>query len=186
MSRCLFVKGGPYHVWSLILAKGNLNQRICPTHLRTKSFVTQAVKRRYKLHDAATRFRYHKGLQTYYAKQPLDQLTSRLLFEYPRHLVIAGDYATMREFLSSLQVFSALYTPRDKYDFLRYWNAVGAEKERAGELYRQALKGSLDAFNLAQVSMTDYSHSRVSTIREIKRRAIIVAEASGCVLARNE
>lgn len=103
------------------------------------SYLRKAVKRRYRLHEPVNRLRYHQGLAAYLGAQPLDPLTSRLLFEYPRHLVAVGDSAKMRDFLSSLEVFAALYTDHDKYDFLRYWNAVGHEKDKAGELYRRAL-----------------------------------------------
>jgi hypothetical protein len=97
------------------------------------------VKRRYRLQERSNRLRYHRDLAAYFGAQPLEPLTSRLLFEYPRHLVAVGDSAKMRDFLSSLHVFAALYTDHDKYDFLRYWNSVGHEKEKAGELYCQAL-----------------------------------------------
>jgi len=103
------------------------------------SYLRKAVKRRYRLHEPGNRLRYHQGLAAYFGAQPLDPLTSRLLFEYPRHLVAVGDAAKMRDFLSSLEVFAALYTDHDKYDFLRYWNSVGHEKDKAGELYRRAL-----------------------------------------------
>lgn len=111
--------------WALLDKNGLLHF----SHL----YLRKAVKQRY-VSDDESRKQLSKQLAAYFERQPLD---ARKLFEYPHHLEVIGDSAAMHKFLGDLDVFLALYTETQKYEFLRFCKLAGDSKALAA-VYRRA------------------------------------------------
>ena len=98
------------------------------------------MKKRY-LQRETDYVEYHKRFVAYFA----DSATAdpkRKLVEYPVHLMALNAAQEMKEFLSSIEVFIALYcNDVDRYDLFDYWTVAGGkEKSVAAQVYRVSLQ----------------------------------------------